>query len=69
MRPGDIIYHRPSREYLMIAWADEMRDLVQFVGQPERMATLSDCELVSLASFVVSERLRRELEHSCEPSD
>jgi hypothetical protein len=48
IRTGDIVFHRPSGEMWLVAWADD-REVV-CCGWPESIAKVSDCELKLVAS-------------------
>jgi hypothetical protein len=50
MRAGDVVFHRPSGERWLLAWAE--RGEVSACGWPEPIAKESDCELVKAASDV-----------------
>lgn len=48
MRIGDTVFHRPSGETWVLAWATETE--VSPCGWPESIARREDCELVSAAT-------------------
>lgn len=45
-RCGDVVYHRPSGERWLVAWADPATDDLAWTGWPDGLARLSDCEIV-----------------------
>lgn len=49
-RCGDHVYHRPSQEKWLVAYADADRDELAWAGWPEGIAKLSDCELIHQCS-------------------
>ena len=50
IRTGDTVYHRPSKETWVVAYADHARNQLAWVGWPPGHAKLSDCQLVRSCS-------------------
>lgn len=61
MRTGDTVFHRPSGETWILAWADPETDDVQPCGWPLSLARMSDCDLVRAATDAESDSLRAEM--------
>lgn len=47
-RAGDAVFHRPTGEEWLLAWAENSR--VSACGWPETIAEAADCELVQACS-------------------
>ena len=45
IRTGDTVYHRPTKETWVVAYADYDRDELAWIGWPPGHAKLSDCTL------------------------
>lgn len=52
-RCGDHVLHRPTGETWVVAYADAERDELAWVGAPDGVAKLSDCDLVTRVSHNV----------------
>ena len=50
IRTGDTVYHHPSKETWIVAYADYERGELAWVGWPPGHAELSDCRLVKSCS-------------------
>ena len=50
MRSGDHVYHKPSEETWVVAWADPETGYMAPCGWPTCQALISDCEMVKEAS-------------------
>lgn len=50
LRTGDVVFHKPSEETWVVAWADNSTDDMAPCGWPTCMARISDCELVTPAT-------------------
>ncbi|QPC87075.1 hypothetical protein GA830_10245 [Mesorhizobium sp. NBSH29] len=50
MRTGDHVYHKPSEETWVVAWADPISGFMAPCGWPECQAKISDCEVVKVAT-------------------
>lgn len=46
MRTGDHVFHRPSGETWVVAWADYSTGYMAPCGWPTCQAKISDCEIV-----------------------
>ncbi len=64
IRTGDTVFHRPTGERWIVAFANEERDELAWVGWPDGHARLSDCELRKSCSDEQSDRLLREIADS-----
>lgn len=64
IRTGDAVYHRPSREEWVVAWADYTTGYMSACGWPESEASISDCVVLSRATDEQCEKLISELETS-----
>lgn len=49
-RCGDTVFHKPTGERWIVAYADAERDELAWCGWPEGLAKLSDCEVVEKCS-------------------
>lgn len=49
---GDKVFHRPSRETWLVAYADTETNDMSWFGWPEGRARLSDCRLIYRATDV-----------------
>lgn len=58
MRAGDVVFHRPSGETWVLAYADGA--YVSACGWPESEARASDCDLVEAATDEEHEKMLRE---------
>ncbi len=45
IRCGDTVYHKPTKETWIVAYADYDHNELAWCGWPEGFAKLSDCEL------------------------
>lgn len=61
VRTGDAVFHRPSGENWLVAFADADRDEIAWCGWPPGFAKLSDCDVVQKASDADSLKLLREI--------
>ena len=59
-RAGDHVFHRPSKETWVVAYADAERDQVSACGWPESINVLSECDLVYACTDAEHEALVRE---------
>lgn len=50
IRCGDIVWHAPSGEEWVVAWADPETDELSWCGWPNGVARLSDCTLAKAAT-------------------
>lgn len=50
MRTADIVFHRPSEETWVVAWADEETGDMAPCGWPTCQARIADCDLVKAAT-------------------
>lgn len=50
IRCGDHVYHNPTGETWVVAWADYASNDLAWCGWPNGIARLSDCTLVRAAS-------------------
>lgn len=46
MRTGDHVFHRPSGETWVVAWADHATGYMAPCGWPTCQAAIADCEIV-----------------------
>lgn len=49
-RCGDHVYHAPTGETWVVAWADASTNDLAWCGWPNGIARLSDCEIVKRVS-------------------
>lgn len=61
MRTGDIVFHNPSGEEWLVAWADHEGGYMAPCGWPTCEAKIADCTLIELASDEASDKLVDEL--------
>ena len=50
IRTGDTVYHHPTKEKWVVAYADDERDELAWIGWPPGHAKLSDCTLLKSCS-------------------
>lgn len=50
IKTGDTVFHRPTGETWVVAFADYTRGELAWCGWPEGLARISDCELVESCS-------------------
>lgn len=61
IKTGDSVYHRPSKETWLVAYADYSNDRLAWCGWPPGTAKLSDCELKESCTNEESLKLINEL--------
>lgn len=59
-RAGDHVFHRPSHETWVVAYADAERDQLSACGWPESINVLSECDLVYSCTDAEHEAIVRE---------
>lgn len=64
MRTGDSVYHIPSQEEWVVAWADYQSGYMAPCGWPECEAKIVDCVVVRRANDAEADKLIRDLEKS-----
>ena len=64
MRTGDVVYHVPSREEWVVAWADHNHGYMAPCGWPECQAKITDCVVIKRASDEEAEKLVSDIEKS-----
>lgn len=64
IRTGDHVFHRPSEETWVVAWADHATGYMAPCGWPTCEARISDCELRKRASDDECARLADDLTRS-----
>lgn len=64
MRTGDHVFHQPSEETWVVAWADHDAGYMAPCGWPECRARISDCTIVKRATDEESEELIARLSES-----
>ena len=50
MRTGDVVFHEPSGEEWLVAWADHDSGYMAPCGWPTCQAKISDCRLVKVGA-------------------
>lgn len=64
MRTGDIVFHKPSGERWVVAWADHSSGYMSPCGWPTCQAKISDCELLATVSNAHHRSLVAEVNNS-----
>lgn len=64
MRTGDHVYHAPSEETWVVAWADHETGYMAPCGWPTCQASISDCTVVKIANDEESAKLVDDLSSS-----
>lgn len=57
MRTGDIVFHRPSEEEWVVAWADHQTGYMAPCGWPTCQARIADCSITRKATDEESDKL------------
>lgn len=63
-RSGDHVFHAPSEETWVVAYADPVTGYMSYCGWPQGEAKISDCTLTKAASEEVHQRVLRALKES-----
>lgn len=66
LRTADAVFHRPTGEEWLVAYAEPERDEVVPCGWPCCVAKISDCDLIERASDEASHRLLLDLANMSE---